>query len=116
MCIRLQQIFDYDFLSDCPSLLHGITIRYVQHCQTVLERGVCELAHSSFIFFLSETSSADFDASKYRSFLKEKGVLGEGCWLREGLTPSDEVQSHRYGNRSFCFWKIKTHVKQFKLV
>ena len=80
---------------------------------------MCELAHSFFHFFLIETSSADFDATRYRSFLKEKGILGEGCWLREGLTPSDEVQSHRYGNRSFSFLeKIKNTctVKQFKLV
>nr|XP_022333598.1 zinc finger MYND domain-containing protein 15-like isoform X1 [Crassostrea virginica] len=53
---------------------------------------------SDFPFeFSQETSSADFDATRYRSFLKEKGVLGEGCWLREGLTSSDKVQSHRYG-------------------
>ena len=25
--------------------MHGIAIRYVQHFQAVLERGVCELAH-----------------------------------------------------------------------
>ena len=46
--IRLLQIFEYDFLSDCPSLLHGIAICYVQHCQTMLECAVCELAHSFF--------------------------------------------------------------------
>ena len=31
-----------------PSFMHGIAIRYVQHCQAMLERGVCELAHSFF--------------------------------------------------------------------
>ena len=30
----------------CPSLMHGIAILYVQHCQAMLERGVCELACS----------------------------------------------------------------------
>ena len=45
MCIRLLLIFYNDFLSDCPSLMQGIGIRYVQHCQAMLERGVCELAH-----------------------------------------------------------------------
>ena len=44
--IGLLPIFDYDFLSDCPSLMHGIGIHYVQHFQAMLERGVCELAHS----------------------------------------------------------------------
>ena len=34
-------IFDYDFLSDCPSFKHGIAIRYVQHCKSLLEHGVC---------------------------------------------------------------------------
>ena len=36
------------FLSDCPSLMHGIAIRCIQHSQAMLERGVCELAHSFF--------------------------------------------------------------------
>ena len=48
MGIQLLLIFDYDFLSDCPSLMHGITIRYVQHSQAMLKRGVHELAHSFF--------------------------------------------------------------------
>ena len=41
-------IFDYDFLSDCPSFMHDIAIRYVQDCQALMERGVCELASSFF--------------------------------------------------------------------
>ena len=36
------------FLSDCPSLLLGIAIHCIQHSQAMLERGVCELAHSFF--------------------------------------------------------------------
>ena len=48
MCIQLLLIFDYDFLSDCPSLMHGITIRYVQHSQAMLKRWVHEFAHSFF--------------------------------------------------------------------
>ena len=36
------------FLSDCPSLMLGIAIHCIQHSQTMLERGVCELAHSFF--------------------------------------------------------------------
>ena len=38
------------FLSDCPSLMLGIAIHYIQHSQAMLERGVCELAHSFFHF------------------------------------------------------------------
>ena len=46
MCFRLLSIFGYDFQSDCHiSLTHGIAIRYVQHCQAMLQRGVCELAY-----------------------------------------------------------------------
>ena len=41
---------NYDFLSYCPSLMHGICIRYVQHRSTKFERGVYELAHT-FIHF-----------------------------------------------------------------
>ena len=48
MCIRVLPIFDYGFLSDCPSLLHGIDICYVQHSQAILECAVCEPAHSFF--------------------------------------------------------------------
>ena len=34
--------------TDCPSLMLGIAIRCMQHSKTMLERGVCELAHSFF--------------------------------------------------------------------
>ena len=36
------------FLSDYPSLMLGIAIHCIQHSQAMLERGVCELAHSFF--------------------------------------------------------------------
>ena len=36
-------------LSDCPSLMLGISIHCIQHSQAILERGVCEFAHSFFI-------------------------------------------------------------------
>ena len=36
------------FLSDCPSQIYDVAIRYVQYCQAMLERGICELAHSFF--------------------------------------------------------------------
>ena len=47
---RLLLILSYDFLSDCPSLMHDLGIRYVQHFQIMTERGVCELAHPFFHF------------------------------------------------------------------
>ena len=37
-------------LSDCPSLMLGFTIHYIQHSQAMLERGLCELAHFFFTF------------------------------------------------------------------
>lgn len=53
---------------------------------------------SEFPFeFSFETCSSEFDASKYRLFLKDKGVFGEGCWLREGLASTDEAQKRQYG-------------------
>ena len=55
MCICLLPIVDYDFLSDCPSLMLGIAICYMQQCQAMLECGVCELAH---YFFHSKCSQA----------------------------------------------------------
>ena len=39
----LLPIFDYDFLSGCPSLMHDIDILYVQHCQVMWELGVCKV-------------------------------------------------------------------------
>ena len=36
------------FFSDCRSLMLGIAIHCIQHSQAMLERGVCELAHSFF--------------------------------------------------------------------
>ena len=39
---------DHPFLIDCPSLMHGIGVYYVQHFQAMSERGVCELAHFFF--------------------------------------------------------------------
>ena len=43
-----QNYFETGFVSDCPSLMLGIAIRCIQHFQAMLERGVCELAHSFF--------------------------------------------------------------------
>ena len=40
------------FLSDCPSLILGIAINCIQHSQAMLERGICELAHSFFHLLL----------------------------------------------------------------
>ena len=36
------------FLSDYPSLMLGFAAHCIQHSQAMLERGVCELAHSFF--------------------------------------------------------------------
>ena len=43
-----EEQFISPFLSDCPSLMLGISIHCIQHSQAMLERGVCELAHSFF--------------------------------------------------------------------
>ena len=44
------------FLSDWQSLMLGIAIHCIQHSQAMLERGVCELAHSFFHFFCVDSS------------------------------------------------------------
>ena len=46
--IQLLPIFDYDFWFDCLSLMHGIAMHYMQHCQAMLKQGVCGLAHFFF--------------------------------------------------------------------
>ena len=48
------------FLSDCPSLMLGIAIHCIQHSQAMLERGVCELAHSFFHFIFSSVCQMQF--------------------------------------------------------
>ena len=50
-----EEQFKSHFLSDCPSLMLGIAIHCIQHSQAMLERGVCELAHSFFHFSCSWT-------------------------------------------------------------
>ena len=45
-----EEQFMSPFLSNCPSLMLGIAIHCIQHSQAMLERGVCELAHSFFHF------------------------------------------------------------------
>ena len=47
-----EEQFISPFLSDCQSLpvMLGIAIHFIQHSQAMLERGVCELAHSFFHF------------------------------------------------------------------
>ena len=44
------------FLSNCPSLMLGTAICCIQHSQPMLERGVCEFAHSFFHIFEKWTS------------------------------------------------------------
>ena len=43
-----EEQFISPFLSDCPSLMLGIAFHSIQHSHAMLERGVCELAHSFF--------------------------------------------------------------------
>ena len=51
ICILLSPIFHYDFLSDCPSLMHGLAIRYLQHCKA-MHVGACSMwARSLFLLF-----------------------------------------------------------------
>ena len=42
----LQEQYISPFLFDCPSIMLGIAICYIQHSQAM--HGVCELAHSFF--------------------------------------------------------------------
>ena len=45
-----EEQFISPFLSDYPSLMLGIAIHCKEHSQAMLERGVCEIAHSFFHF------------------------------------------------------------------
>ena len=86
------------FLSDCPSLIIGIAIHCIQHSQAMLERRVCELAHSFFHFLSvwsewvvgSVLSRAELDSFLYiwyytvrtQSGLIPCNNLNSGDWIR----------------------------------
>ena len=59
-----EEQFISPFLSDCPSLMLGIAIHCIQHSQAMLERGVCELAHSFFHCFSCFIVFSEFPKSK----------------------------------------------------
>ena len=49
-CIWLLSIFDYDFLSDCPSMMHFIGIRYMLHFKQCWSFGYMSLLTLSFMY------------------------------------------------------------------
>ena len=51
-----EEQFISPFLSDCPSLMLGIAFHSIQHSQAMLERGVCELAHSFFHYIFNQNT------------------------------------------------------------
>ena len=57
-----EEQFISPFLSDCPSLpvMLGIAIHCIQHSQAMMERGVCELAHSFFHLLCVDVFFAHF--------------------------------------------------------
>ena len=66
-----EEQFISPFLSDCPSLMLGIAI----HSQAMLERGVCELAHSFFhlMMFYDDFNINWQNDSEWEEFF--------GCWF-----------------------------------
>ena len=85
------------FLSDCPSLMLGIAIQCIQHSQAMLERGVCELAHS---FFHSQILQEKFDkleldydskAQESESYKKDlEKVISELAQIKETVASGKE--------------------------
>ena len=94
-----EEQFISPFLSDCPSLMLGIAIHCIQHSQAMLERGVCELAHSFFHWpkmakfsswhkinrsryrFCPVNSSYSFQVGNFRGFLFYFGHIGCSYYL-----------------------------------
>ena len=56
-----EEQFISPLLSDCPSLMLGIAIHCIQHSRAMLERGVCELAHSFFHCIKFTTCTGDYE-------------------------------------------------------
>ena len=73
------------FLSDCPSLMLGIAIRYIKHSQAMLERGESELAHS-FIIWLSDLTVPFNDNQYYLDSSLTVSITCRVQWLSARLT------------------------------
>ena len=79
------------FLSDCPSLLLGIAIHCIQHSQAMLERGVCELAHSFFSLTLLLSCSVLYFICGGLLFSCGGLFQGEGCALIGRLNKFEQI-------------------------
>ena len=75
------------FLFDCPSLMLGIAIRYIQHSQAMLERGVSMWACS---LFLSFTMNGLFDCRHQGGdfpVIRRWRTSTMRCWPWRSLNP-----------------------------
>ena len=70
-CIRLLPIFDYDFLSNCNSLMHGIGIHFVQHFQAILQIQHKTLSNQS----IKQCWSVNFMTPRIRVVVLALGVV-----------------------------------------
>ena len=72
----------------------GIAIHCIQHSQAILERGVCELAHSFFHFFCLQHFSVNHDSVasviKHLALVYRKQV-GIGCQLSNDMYMKDVI-------------------------
>ena len=73
MCIKLLPIFDYDFLSNCHSLMHGIGIHFVQHFQAILQIQHKTLSNQS----IKQCWSVNFMTPRIRVVVLGCGHIGD---------------------------------------
>ena len=86
MCIRLLLIFDYDFLSDCPPLMHDIAFHYVQHCKQCWSMGYVSLLTLSFIVL--QGLLAVIEISLFLSYRDYLQLLKSLCLCLTGIIGS----------------------------
>ena len=73
MCIRLLPIFDYDFISNCQSPMHGIGIHFVQHFQAILSIQHKTLSNQS----IKQCWSVNFMTPRLRVVVLGCGHIGD---------------------------------------
>ena len=109
-----EEQFISPFLSDCASLMLGIAC--IPHSQAMLERGVCELAHSFFHSPFEKRWSLvrrkDHPHRRYQVWwgwwLWWMVPQYAGEWPQIGIVRSEEentVEVHWYGGRKSSTWK-----------
>ena len=113
-----EEQFISSFLSDCLSLMLGIAIHCIQHYQAMLERGVCELAHSFFHYFnVGEFWRFETNKKRETTFLVEnlKGTYGftnlkKANWIAANASKSFNIIAYISDTQGAWIWTMSCNL------